>query len=266
MKRQSLTGIKSIVVFLVAVIVFQLVMSSCHSYRKVPYFTDIPDTLFNTAIARMPDTFINPKIQPNDVLQVTLYTLDPQVNVMMGGASSAVASANPGYLVGNDGVIVLPVMGKIKVGGLTTASARDTINERANAYFKNPIVIVRIANFKITVLGEVGRPSQFIVPDEKVSILDAIGMAGDLTIYGKRENVMLIRNIDNERKFVRMNLDSSSFFRSPYFYLRQGDVLYVEPNRNKYAATDTKQRDISIVSSLLSIAAIFTSILLNVRK
>jgi polysaccharide export outer membrane protein len=115
--------------------------------------------------------------------------------------------------------------------------------------------MVRLQNFKITVLGEVNRPANYIVPNERVSVLDAIGMAGDLTIFGKRENVLLIREQAGKKNLVRLNLNSSNIFRSPYYYMQQNDIIYIEPNKSKAASTDMAQiRNISLITSLASVA------------
>src|SRR5690606_18429708 len=129
-------------------------------------------------------------------------------------------------------------LGKVPVKGLTTYQARERIAVKAAEFYKEPTVEVRFANFKITVLGEVSRPATYTLPNEKVSVLDALGLAGDLTIYGKRENVLLVREHDGQKELVRLNLNDSGLFQSPYFYLRQNDVLYVEPGKAKAAANN----------------------------
>jgi polysaccharide export outer membrane protein len=146
------------------------------------------------------------------------------------------------------------------VQGKTTDSVREEIKNKAAAYYKDPVVNVRFANFRVTVLGEVNKPSTYDMPNEKVTLLDALGAAGDLTIYGKRENVLLIRNKDGKKEFVRFNLNQSNLFTSPYFYLHQGDVVYVEPNKAKVASTDlTQVKRISIMASVLSLLIVAVS-------
>jgi len=240
---------------------------SCGSPKKITYFQDTPDSLYLSPknIASLP--FREPTINPNDILQVSILTLDPQVNniltaantssfAIQPGSSNAPAggASVPGFLVDHTGSIELPIIGKIKVAGLTTAVARDSIHNRVAAFYKRPVVNVRFANFNITVLGEVARPAAYVVPSEKVSILDAIGMAGDLTIYGKRENVLVIRDSAGIKQMIRFNLNSTSSLLSPYFYLKQGDIVYVEPNKNKVVASDaTKTRNITLLASGLSL-------------
>src|SRR5690606_35044928 len=162
-----------------------------------------------------------------------------------------------GFMVDKDGMIELPLVGKVPVAGKTTSEARELIRSRAAIYYKEPVVNVRYANFNITVLGEVARPSQYIVPNEKISILDAIAMAGDLTIYGKRDNVLLIRETEGAKQFTRFNLNSTEMFQNPNFYLRQGDVVYVEPSKSKAASTDMQRlRNLTLATSVINLMVI----------
>ncbi|MDN3549761.1 polysaccharide biosynthesis/export family protein [Mucilaginibacter aquaedulcis] len=240
---------------------------SCSSSKKIKYFQDIPDSGQLKAITK--SEYVEPVIRVDDILTILIQTIDPQATSMInianaplsGGASpigaSAALSTPPvsGYLVNKEGIVQLPVLGDIKVIGYTTSQLADTIRTLARKYFKDPNVIVRYANFKISVTGEVLKPGQYIVANEKVSILDAIAMAGDLTIFGKRENVLLIReNPDGTKTPYRFNLKKSDVMSSPYYYLRQNDIVYVEPRKAKSDATDASQnRYISLAGALLSI-------------
>ncbi|PSL44892.1 polysaccharide export outer membrane protein [Chitinophaga niastensis] len=238
---------------------------SCSGPKNIAYFRDVPDTVLNTTIAQA--IYKTPAIQIDDILQVTIQTLDPAATALLNqqsGIASAqqagVATAASGYLVDKDGNIALPLIGKVNVKSKSTDEVRDDIQVKAAALYKDPVVNVRFANFKITVLGEVTRPSSYIMPNEKVTILDALGAAGDLTIYGKRENVLLIREAAGKKEFVRFNLNNSNLFASPYYYLHQGDVVYVEPNKSKIAATDMQQvKRISIMASVLSLLIVIGS-------
>lgn len=250
-----------------------LFTSSCTSNKKIAYFQNLPDSAYQSARAIANLTYTNPLIQSNDLLQVTILTLDPQVNTVLAAGNTTAYSIQPGsstspvaptqvsgLLVDNEGVVELPIVGKVKVAGLTTAIARDTIHNRVAQYYNNPVVNVRFANFSITVLGEVARPATYVVPNEKVSILDAIGMAGDLTIYGRRENILLIRDSLGQKTYTRFNLNSAKTFMSPYFYLKQGDMVYVEPGKSKIAATDAvKTRNITLLASGLSLLFVIFS-------
>jgi len=237
-------------------------MTGC-SVKKIVYFNDLPtDT---TRILKQAATFTEPVIQTDDILSVTIQTLDPTtaavanqaVAVQAVGASSASNVGNQvisGFLVDKDGYIQMALLGKIKVKGLTTYQAREQITALAAQYYKNPTVQVRFANYKITVLGEVARPATYTVPNEKVTVLDALGLAGDLTIYGKRENVLLVRDQGPEKELIRLNLNDSEVFKSPYFYLRQNDVIYVEPGKAKAAANNAaRTQTLAIIGSVLSV-------------
>src|SRR5690606_13432793 len=146
------------------------------------------------------------------------------------------------------------LIGKVQVVGLTTYQAREKITKLAEQYYKDPTVQVRFANFKVTVLGEVTRPATYTVPNEKVTVLDALGLAGDMTIYGKRENVLLVREQNGQKELVRLNLNDSEVFSSPYFYLRQNDVIYIEPGKAKAAANNAaRTQTFAIIVSLVSV-------------
>lgn len=253
-----------------------LFFSSCGSYKQVPYFQNIPsDTgvIYKSGI-KIPTTEIaDIRIQENDILNIDIKTINPDLNIVNGSdqsrASTVIANASTangnsnsvsGYLVDANGEIELPITGKIKVIGLTTAEARELIGERSKAYYKDPVVNVRIANFKVTVIGEVAQPGAYLINGERVSILDAIGQAGDLTIYGLRKNVLLSRRENGHQTLVRFDLTSSDIYSSPYFYLRQGDVIYVQPSKGKSSANDAAMlRYYALVTSTLSLVVVLAA-------
>lgn len=249
-----------------------LVFNSCSTPKNITYFRDIPDTISKRTITQI--GYNSLLIKPDDILQVSIQTLDPVSTGMLNQESanplpasgnanqpvSAASSAVTGYLVDKNGYIILPLVGKVDVNGKSTSEVRDIIQAKAAQFYRDPVVSVRFANFKITVLGEVTRPSTYVMPNEKVSVLDALGMAGDLTIFGKRENVLLIRESSANKEFVRLNLNDSKLFSSPYYYLQQGDVIYVEPNKSKIAATDVSQvKKISIITGALTLLVVIAS-------
>lgn len=255
--------IPNLKIFVLLTFFFLLSLSSCVVTKKSVYFNDLP--LDSTAVVSLAE-FNEPAIQADDILSINIQTLDPaatasvnQVSAMPAvGASSASSVGNQvisGFLVDKDGNVAIPMLGNIKLAGLTTYEARKLITEKASKYFNNPTVQVRFANFKITIIGEVARPATYTVPNEKVTLLDAIGLAGDLTIYGKRENVMLIRdNANGEKEFIRFNLNSYDTFKSPYFYLQQNDVIYVEPGKGKVAANNAaRTQTFTIIGTVLSV-------------
>ena len=239
-----------------------ITFASCASTRNVPYFENISDTTKESTVANA--SYNDPVIIPDDILSITIVTIDPTTSAPVNQAANVPVSASstspttlvPGLLVDKDGNISLPIIGTVKVAGLTTFQAKALIKQKASQYFKDPDVQLRFTNFKITVLSEVAHPSSFIMPNEKITVLDAIGMAGDLTIYGRRENIMVIRDNNGKRELARLNLNSADLFDSPYFYLKQNDVVYVEPNRSKIVQADASQ------TRIITIAASITAALL----
>jgi polysaccharide export outer membrane protein len=237
--------------------------TSCASNKQIPYFQDIQTVdkanLDNAA------AFTEPVIQTDDILSISIFTLNPQsgaiINqasatpVLGGSATTAVAaSLVTGFLVDKNGDIELALVGKIKVSGLTTYEARELVRKKVEAFYKEPNVQLRFANFKVSVLGEVSIPSSYTLPNEKVTILDALSLAGDLTIYGRRDNVLIVRDNNGKKEFARLNLNSSQIFSSPFYYLKQNDVVYVEPNKRKVSASNSAQiQTISVIASVLSV-------------
>ncbi|PSK91461.1 polysaccharide biosynthesis/export family protein [Taibaiella chishuiensis] len=252
-------------------------MQSCKSYKNVPYFKNVSDSayMYRNGIEVAAQPYKDIQIQPDDILQVTVLTLDAATtgtgtNGQMDMIQDPLSSSNPlannanrniaGYLVDKEGNIELPIAGKVKVGGLSTSDAKEAIRLKVLQFYKEPVVNVRLANFKVTVLGEVLKPGSYLVASEKATILDALGLAGDMTIYGKRENVMLVRRDGDKQKMIRFNLNSTDLIQSPYYYLRQGDVVYVEPGKGKAAATDASMvRTYGIIASTLSLLVIIAT-------
>lgn len=244
-------------------LLFIVVMSSCGGTKNVPYFQNVPDSGYS----KLPVSavFREPTIQPDDILSISIFTIDPATSMVvnqlssqsLGGIISNSATSNPsasGFLVDKNGEIQISVIGKVKLLGLTTSQARDLIQDVAAKNYNAPNVQVRYSNFKITILGEVSRPATYTVPNEKLTVLDALGLAGDLTIYGKRENVLLIRESNGEKQFARLNLNKDELFNSPYFYLKQNDVLYVEPNKGKAASLNmARTQTIGLIGTALTV-------------
>jgi polysaccharide export outer membrane protein len=258
----------------ISIIAIYVVLSSCNLYKKVAYFQDISPRVSDTARNISSAVFSDPLIQPNDILQISILTLDPQANTIFSStnlisfptqpASSyfppSTGQSVPGFMVDKNGMVELPVIGRVKVAGLTTSAIRDTIHGRVANFYKDPVVNVRFANFSITIIGEVKQPATYVIPSERVSIIDAIGLAGDLTIFGRRENVLLIRDSSGQKQYIRFDLTSAKTISSPYFYLRQGDLVYVEPNKQKSTSTDyMRTRNIALAASAISLLFIVFS-------
>lgn len=242
---------------------FVLVLSSCTVTKKSVYFNDLSsDTLLTQRVSA---TFEEPRIQADDILSIQVTTIDPQSSLVVNqtmstaaiGASSSSSTGNQmisGFVVDKEGYVELNLLGKIKISELTTFEARKKIEAEAKRYYHAPTVQVRFANYKITVLGEVNRPATYTLPNEKVTVFDALGLAGDLTIHGKRENILLVRKAQDQNELVRLNLNDSKLLSSPYFYLKQGDVLYIEPAKSKVAQTNAQRTQlIAIASSIISL-------------
>lgn len=250
-----------------------VLISSCTSYKNVPYMQN-PDAV-NRLQTNLP--LYDAIIMPKDLLSITVNTSDPQaaapfnltmqtsVNTAMGNTFVTSQPTLQQYLVSNEGEIIMPVIGKFKVGGLTKSEAEDKIRKKLMSYLKEePIVTVRMANYKISVLGEVAHPGSFSITNEKVNVMEALAMAGDMTIYGVRNNVKLIREDANgKREIVILNLNDASIITSPYFYLKQNDILYVTPNETKAKNSDIGNSTtlwFSATSILVSIASLLVTI------
>ena len=259
-------------IFLYATIV--LFLSSCVQQKQIAYFQKELNQSDTIAVAQV---YI-PKIQPGDILSIPIGSLNPVASsffnpystlpVTTDNNSSSMqspASANlapvlsqttaPGYLVDAEGNIEIPVLGVIKIAGLTTSQARDVLKNRLKLYVKEPTVNVRFLNYKISVMGEVARPSVYVIPNETITLPEALSLAGDMTIFGKRDNVLVIRDVNGKRN-LWVNLNTRDVYNSPYYYLHSNDVIYVEPNGGRIAQTDRIYTVLPIILSALSLISI----------
>ncbi len=240
------------------VFLFLIDFTACISPKRIIYFSDIPDTMSSPLVMTQVTQFADPRIEPNDVLSITMQTIEQNAsNTPI--TSNSVGTFNPlnGFLVDKNGYIEMSLIGFVKVGGLTTSEARETIKQKAREYYKEPVVNCRIANFSIMVLGDVGRPGFATFPDERASVLDVIAQAGDIQLTARKDDVLLIRNDGQNKKFVRLNLNNSEIFRSPYFYLKQRDVLIVKPRNSKLRDSDNRfVKYLSAASAVVSLTTI----------
>ena len=215
------------------------------NFTEGPEFTETADSILNRTAIR---------VQPDDLLSIGVFNsndVDPEViapfNLSFGGAVGAdkeretTASA---YRVNLDGTIDFPGLGSLAVAGQTLPEIRSLLIERLKAYLNDPIVHIRLTNFRVTVLGEVLSPGTYPLGEEEITILEALGLAGDLTPYGNRENILVIREENGTRTFGTVNLRDRAVFQSPYFYLRQNDVIYVEPLKEKSFTIATRAQQI----------------------
>jgi polysaccharide export outer membrane protein len=259
---------------LLAFLFFTLVtFASCIDAKKAIYFNNVQDTSFTSL-----GEDYQPVIQKNDLLSITVTSLNPEATLIFNtpnvgvspasnsaaGVSAAGSNQSPGYLVTQEGNILFPLLGTIPAVGFTKKQLTDKIAQTLvdKKLLIDPIVNIRFLNFRVTVLGEVARPTVINVANEKISVLEALGLAGDLTIYAKRENVLLIREENGKKLTKRLNLNSSEMLSSPYYYLKTNDIVYAEPNEARLSANSTTRQNLPIVLSALSfITIIFTYVL-----
>jgi polysaccharide export outer membrane protein len=260
-------GLKQVIYFFIGI--FIISVSSCVNTKKVAYFNDIKDSARIVSKASL-----EPVIQKKDILSIMVSSLSNEATVVFNTPnlpitpSAAVTPNIPqtaGYLVGEDGTIKFPILGNIQAAGLTQKQLENNITKLLveKKLLFDPIVSSRFLNFRITVLGEVNRPGVVTAPSEQISILEAIGQAGDLTIYGVRDNVILIRQQGPDKLVKRLNLNSSKILQSPYFFLKSNDVIYVESSKAKVASTDFTRQLLPIIFSGISVIVIVLNSLLK---
>jgi len=249
---------------LVPIILVLMLFSSCGSRKQMVYLQQDSvhiNTLYEQYV---------PKIQVNDILTIVVTAADPKVTAPFNPVSSTTSSnltqqvdmaLRPTYTVNNQGNIILPMLGDVHVVGLTRIQAIEKLRDELSKYIKDPGVNMNFNNFRISVLGEVARPGSFIMPTERVTVLEALGLAGDLTIRGVRENVLLIREVDGQKTMHRLDLTKQGTLNSPYYYLAQNDVIYVEPNKaqiNNSKLGANTNIIISIASLLITVISVLT--------
>ena len=235
-------------------------LSACGGHKNLTYFTDIQKD--SVTLGEMNPSVV--LIRNGDLLSVRVSSTDEITIARINGASAspgatgATSSAGAGYLVNDSGYVNLPLVGNLKATGLTKEALSDTIKHRLinEKIVLDAIVIVRISNYKITVLGEVNRPGVIAVPDERITLPEAIATAGDLTIYGNRVNVLIIRNKGGKRIYKRIDLTKNDFFNSGYYFLENQDIVYIEPIKKKAKVLDNSTQIYSLVLSTMSILAL----------
>lgn len=255
----------------VLLIGLSLCLASCSTSKKIVYFQDIEQGAGATSFA-LPEP-VEIRLRPEDKISIIVNSRDPQltnlfnlpyVSRQLGSMSSG--NTNQGisvYSVNRQGEIDFPVVGKIKVEGMTRYQVADTLSYilRHRNLVKDPVVTVEYANLNISVMGEVGSPGQYPIQKDRLSILDAISMAGDLTIYGMREKVMVLRQENGVQKIYQVNLCSAQeLYSSPVFYLKQDDVVYVEPNKVRARQSTVNGNTVRSTSFWVSVASLLTSI------
>ncbi|MBQ9864768.1 MAG: polysaccharide biosynthesis/export family protein [Bacteroidales bacterium] len=245
-----------------------LLLSSCRHTEEIAY---INDAQRDSAFALKGQ--FSAGIQANDLLSIYVESLTPESTIQFNQETNKIANINgtvlnpgnsvvSGYLVNHDGDIIFPVLGKIHVVGLTHNELAALIEKKliSDGHITDPVVTVKLMNFKVCVLGDVARPGQLVVAGERLTIFEALSMVGDLTIYGQRHNVTVIREENGLRTIGEVDLSSKSVFDSPYYYLHQNDVIYVEPNMRKKKNAERDPMAMTYVSSAVSIVSVISSV------
>ena len=253
-----------------------LLLAACQSYKKVPYFQNVE---VENEVEQQ-EKLYDAKIMPKDLLTIVVSCTNPELaipfnltvasNAGIAVSTSSYVTTQPvlqPYLVDNEGNINFPVLGELKLGGLTKREAEQLIIDKLKPYMKEtPIVTVRMVNYKISVIGEVTRPGTFTISNEKVNLLEALAMAGDMTVYGLRDNVKLIREDANgKQQIVTLDLNKAETILSPYYWLQQNDIVYVTPNKAKARNSDVGNST-SLWFSATSILVSIVSLLVNILK
>lgn len=253
------------------VVALCLVVMSCASSRRVVYLQEKSVEIPESSLA------FDARIMPKDLITISVSTPEPEAalpfNLIVPSAQSGNSLSSlvsqptlQNYLVNNEGEISFPVLGQLKVGGLTTQQTSEMIISQLHKYLKEPpIVTVRLINYKVSVIGEVNRPNMYTVINEKINVFEALAMAGDLTIYGRRDRIRIMReDSDSHRHIITLNLNDANIIYSPYFYLQQNDIVYVEPNKAKSQSANIGSSTtllVSVTSILISLAGLIVNIL-----
>ena len=261
---------------LIILLLLPLLLAGCQSYKKVPYLQDALQEVAagDTGTADMP--LYDARIMPKDLLTIVVSCPEePELAIPFNlittnpfNQDNKYVTSQPvlqQYLVDNEGNIDFPVIGNIHIGGLTKSEAEQLIKDKLQSQFREvPIVTVRMVNYKISVIGEVAHPGTFTINNEKVNLFEALAMAGDMTVYGIRSNVKLIREDNNgQRNIISLNLNEQNILHSPYYYLQQNDILYVTPNKTKAKNASISNSTtiwFSVVGTLVALASLIVTI------
>jgi len=237
--------------------------TSCVPRKKIAYFQNIENLTSNMdnkkSITLKPDDLLSIIVSSDNLESVQPFNVMSLARPVAGSALTGSNTQEVGYLVDSDGNIHFPVLGIIQAGGLTPKELRETLTEQLKEYIKDPIVNVRLMNFTVSVLGEVGRPGTYTVNGERIALPEALGLAGDLTIFGRRDNVLVVREQNGEKTYQYVDLGSSESLNSDYYYLQQHDVVYVEPNKAQRQSSSFNRNTsvyVSMASLLISVLVI----------
>ncbi len=246
-----------------------ILLFSCGSKQNIVYFQDV-DLM---GVSKSINTY-NPIIRPDDMLTINVSALDQDAVrpfnlsavTFVDGSGSLGRTAQQSYLVDSNGNIDFPVLGALKLAGLNRIQATTLIKDMLKEYIKNPIVNIRNVNFKVTVLGEVANSGSFVIPNERITIIEALGLAGDMTIQAERKNVLVIREENGKKTYTRVDMTSESVFNSSVYYLSQNDVIYVQPNNSRIKSSTigpSTNTTLGVITTLLTVGALIISITNN---
>ncbi len=234
---------------------------SCASKADVVYFQDALN--YETIVS---NNTANNKFKINDIVSITISTLDAEAsvpfNIIRGVQEGGVRAEQMDYIVDKNGEIDFPVIGNLEIAGLTPQETKELLKEELKNYLTNPIINIRLKNFRVTILGQVNRPGTYQVNGEQITVLEAIGLAGDLNIKGMRNNVLIIRDFNGAKVYQRVDLTNKELLNSPSYYLTQNDVVYVEPNKSAITSSALDNRA-TIAVSIASILITSTIILIT---
>jgi polysaccharide export outer membrane protein len=243
MYKKTNPSIRSLILLLVLI----GLLSSCVSSEKIIYFQEDGT---ETGKEVLPN--FEPIIGVDDLLAINIATIDMEAAVPFNVSAGVQEAGGSTYLVDVNGEIDFPVIGTLKVAGFTTKALRKKLKSVLSEYLIKPTVAIRLLNFKVTIMGAVGSPGSFNIPSERITIVEALALAGDLQLQGKRKNVLLIREKEGERMYVNIDLTNRKLFSSPYYYLAPNDLLYVEPNKRSINTTGTGFMEILQITTILT--------------
>jgi len=258
-----------------------LLLSSCSEVKKVAYFQHYGTSADSLKQLKTPADLYDARIKPKDLLSIMVVTSEPQASSIYNlivpqlfdptSTTSSSTTSMPAlqtYLVDNEGTINFPVVGRLKVAGKTRKDVEKILQEKlASAFNKElPIITIRIANYSVNIVGEVSRPGKYVTVNDRMTIFEGLALAGDMTVYGRRDNVKVLReNADGTKKYLTLNMNDKNVIYSPAYYLEQNDVVYVEPNSAKSRSSNIGAEE-TLTISALSILISLTSLLVNILK
>lgn len=249
--------------YLLSLVAIVFILNGCIPHEKLVNFSaDSAEAMINAQYVQDPPEIT---IQPDDILSITVSTFDTLAAAIF---NKQIITPGPegsfigqGYLVDQTGHIEFPVLGRVRVKGLTREAAKDSLRNKLLTYLRDPIVEVRFLNLHVSVMGEVMRPGVYTFPDEKFTILEALSLAGDMTNFADRSEIMVIREYEKVREFGKVDLSSSRAFESPYFYLAQNDVVYVKPlEQKKNLLQDPLSRALAVASVVASLGSVIIAL------